>query len=161
MAEQAWDLISKALDEQLAKANAERATQANGKDQKAGNGQKRKPEADAETATNGTVVKKTKTDENQENQEELSATIEEHESNGKTGSHKVKWTTIGKTILRAQEDKELPLKKFQKKIIAEYLTRVGTPDNDMTVEVLWASCLKKLSKNPKFKIHKERIKIVS
>lgn len=77
-------------------------------------------------------------------------------------SGKVKWCTIGKTILRAEDDKELSLKKFQKKIIAEYLSRVGNAVNsEESVEVLWSKCQKKLSKNPKFKIHKERIKLVS
>ena len=74
---------------------------------------------------------------------------------------RVKWTTLGKTILRSQESKELTLKKFQKKIIAEYLARMGNPPADMTVETLWAKCLNKLGKNPKFKIQKERIRIVS
>lgn len=92
---------------------------------------------------------------------------DEDETNGpnsddraQTGG-KVKWGTIGKTILRAQDDKELPLKKFQKKIIAEYLSRTGDQNTETSVEALWSKCLKKLSKNPKFKIHKERIKLVS
>lgn len=74
---------------------------------------------------------------------------------------KVKWCTIAKTILRAQDDKELPLKKFQKKIIPEYLNRIGDNVENTTVEVLWAKCQKKLSKNPKFRIHKEKITLIS
>ena len=76
-------------------------------------------------------------------------------------SVKVKWCTIGKTILRAEDDKELSLKKFQKKIIAEYLNRVGNAVADESVEILWCKCQKKLAKNPKFKIQKDRIKLVS
>lgn len=73
---------------------------------------------------------------------------------------KVKWGSIGKAILRQQEDKELSLKKFQKKIVAEYMSRIGPAEANTPPEVLWAKALKKLSKNPKFKILKERIKLV-
>lgn len=83
------------------------------------------------------------------------------DSSDAQASGKVKWNTIAKTILRGQDDKEMQLKKFQKKIIGEYLSRAGNAITDASVEVLWAKCLKKLSKNPKFKIHKERIKLVS
>lgn len=115
-----------------------------------------------ETENNGvngdaTKTKKKDKDENGTSTNQLNSTIE-----GSSQPGKVKWCTIGKTILRAQEDKELSLKKFQKKIIAEYLNRMGDAVGaDETVEVLWAKCQKKLGKNPKFKIHKERIKLVA
>ena len=159
VAEQAWDLISKALEELRVKNSAQEQNNKNNKqevkEEDKDQGVKRKNEENDEIATNGNS-KKRKDDLNESGTESM--TSENPQSNGNSG--KVKWTTLAKTILRAQEDKELSLKKFQKKIIAEYLNRLGDP-GDGSVEVLWAKCLKKLSKNPKFKIHKERIKILS
>lgn len=76
-------------------------------------------------------------------------------------SVKVKWCTIGKKILRAQNDNELPLKKFQKKIVAEYLKETGGNSDNESVETLWSKCQKKLSKNSKFQIVDDKIKMIS
>lgn len=119
---------------------------------------KRKNDIENENPSNGSKKQKKETDAAVIDQ--ANDTINSVE--GAQQSGKVKWCTIGKTILRAEDDKELSLKKFQKKIIAEYLSRVGNAANvDESIEVLWSKCQKKLAKNPKFKIHKERIKLVS
>lgn len=166
VADQAWDLISKALEEQLKAFKAQNEKKQTEPDASTdGNlneGKKRK-NYDKENPFNGS--KKTKKD-NEETQN--SNTLHgQHPNNtsiseeGIKQSAKVKWCTIGKTILRAEDDKELSLKKFQKKIIAEYLNRVGNAVADESVEILWCKCQKKLAKNPKFKIQKDRIKLVS
>jgi len=161
VAEKAWNVISKALDDLRAKANNPPEPLAKVADVvkiKPENGTKRKPSDEEEPEYAENTPKKKKSSDFEESSLTNNAEKEQGLESNKT---RVKWCSLGKIILRAQDDKEMPLKKFQKKIIAEYLSRLGNPSNDVTVEVLWASCLKKLSKNPKFKIHKERIKIVT
>lgn len=165
IAEKSWDLISKALEEQQKLNN---------------DAQSKKKPVDSDPSTDTTETKKRKMSENDEKEnptngskksrnesesvQKLNSGCDQQSnnvslSNDDTKSAKVKWCTIGKAILRAEDDKELPLKKFQKKIIAEYLNRAGNAVADDSVEVLWSKCQKKLAKNPKFKIHKERIKL--
>ena len=146
--------MSKALEEQRAKALKEQqlakellekqnAKESNGKQEE--NGTKRKKESEEENGNGGKKRKREEGNGKEENDQNV----------------KVKWCTIGKTILRSQEDKELSLKKFQKKIIPEYLSRAGNDVSENSVEILWSKCLKKLSKNPKFKIHKEHIQLLA
>lgn len=164
IAEQSWDLISKALEEQKTRQALENKPKpAEEKAVAEVSSNKRKNDIENEIPVNGN--KKSKKDFEEKSQvngssDQANDTI--NSEGGEQSSLKVKWCTIGKTILRSQDDKELSLKKFQKKIIAEYLNRVGNAVNaDESVEVLWSKCQKKLSKNPKFKIHKEKIKLVS
>lgn len=166
IAEKSWDLISKALEEQQ-KLNSD--------------AQSKKKPVDSDPPTDTTETKKRKISETDEKENPTNGSKKSRNesesvkklnsgddqqpnnvslSNDDNKAAKVKWCTIGKAILRAEDDKELPLKKFQKKIIAEYLNRAGNSVADDSVEVLWSKCQKKLVKNPKFKIHKERIKLV-
>ena len=186
VAEQAWDLISKALDEQKAKiAMEEQKAKVAIEEQKAkvvmeeqkakssnGSGNGEVNPNNKENASNGKRKKGNEDEPHQKKkrkidaQDEVNAEIESNDNKeipvqANTPNVKVKWSTIGKIILRSREDKELSLKKFQKKIIPEYLNRVGNSGQEFPVEVLWSKCLKKLSKNPKFKVHKEHIKLVS
>jgi len=155
VAELAWNVMSKALDELRTKALKEQqaakelkekelAATTKNENQESQNGCKRKKEAEDEVNRG----KKSKLEECKNKEQDEQAV-------------QVKWCTIGKIILRSREDKELSLKKFQKKIIPEYMSRAGNDIGETSVEVLWAKCLKKLSKNPKFKIHKEHIKLLS
>ncbi len=164
IAEQSWDLISKALEEQKAKQALENKPKpAEEKVAVEVTSNKRKNDIENEIPVNGNKKSKKDVEEkSQVNGSSAQANDTINSEGGEQSSLKVKWCTIGKTILRSQDDKELSLKKFQKKIIAEYLNRVGNAVNtDESVEVLWSKCQKKLSKNPKFKIHKEKIKLVS
>lgn len=166
--EQLWDLISKALEElRVSKAPtvsngntkvAEKAEKTQGEE----NGVKRKNDTENDNPVNGNKKRKKEAVGSPDDKvcSQVNDTI--NSVGGVDPSGKVKWCTIGKIILRSQDDKELSLKKFQKKIIGEYLNRMGDSlGDDETVEVLWSKCQKKLSKNPKFKIHKEKIKLVS
>ena len=159
-----WDLISKALEEKKAQTqNKPSGPNQKNKDETAqeSSGSKRKKDEENLEPVNASKTKRKKNDETESSPEKVANCNQTIEDNNAEGSAKVKWCTIGKTILRSQDDKELALKKFQKKIIAEYLDRTGSQSGDTSVEVLWAKALKKLSKNPKFKIHKEKIKLIS
>lgn len=154
VADLAWDLMSKALDEQRAKALKEQQLAKELKDKEL----IAKVEGESEGHQNSCKRKKEGEDEENRKKRKLG---DENIKEQVEQTVRVKWCTIGKTILRSQEDKELSLKKFQKKIIPEYISRMGNEVTDTSVEVLWSKCLKKLSKNPKFKIHKEHIKLLS
>jgi cell growth-regulating nucleolar protein len=164
-----WDVISKALEElRLSKVvppntnNKAKALEETGKTSTEENGIKRKNDIENESPANGNKKRKKEAVESQEDEICKQANDTINSVGEAEQSAKVKWCTIGKTILRAQDDKELSLKKFQKKIIGEYLHRMGDAlSADESVEVLWSKCQKKLSKNPKFKIHKDKIKLVS
>jgi len=125
------------------------------------NNKKRKNGVENDAPVSKREKKDVKDDNGHTSNDEETAERAGEDSSDAQASGKVKWNSIAKTILRGQDDKEMQLKKFQKKIIGEYLSRAGNANTDASVEVLWAKCLKKLSKNPKFKIHKERIKLVS
>jgi cell growth-regulating nucleolar protein len=166
--EQLWDVISKALEElRLSKAippntnSKAKETEEMGKTSTEENGIKRK-NIENENPANGNKKRRKEAVESQKDEICKEANDTMHSVGEAEQSAKVKWCTIGKIILRAQDDKELSLKKFQKKIIGEYLHRMGDAlSADESVEVLWSKCQKKLSKNPKFKIHKDKIKLVS
>lgn len=165
--EQLWDLISKEIEElRVSKApnvnnSSTKVAEKTEKTSDEENGIKRKHDGENKNPVNGNKKRKTEPIDCQ-NENICSQGNDTINSVGVDSSAKVKWCTIGKIILRAQDDKELSLKKFQKKIIGEYLNRMGDSlCADETVEVLWSKCQKKLSKNPKFKIHKEKIKLVA
>ncbi|KAI9562251.1 hypothetical protein GHT06_013216 [Daphnia sinensis] len=163
IAENLSDLIAKALHEKrdikAKKAGIQKAT---GKTK----GKKRKSDTDnLKSAVNGNNAKRIrntvelKTHKN-ESCNPSSAII--NVSQTEEPCCKVKWISIGKMLLRAADNKELPLKKFRKKIIAEYLNRMGTAVSDKSScsETLWLKCQSKLSKNPKFQIDSKRIRLV-
>ncbi len=165
--EQLWDIISKALEElRLSKVvppntNKAKALEETGKTSEE-NGIKRKNDIENEIPANGNKKRRKEAVQAQESEICKQANDTINSVGEAEQSAKVKWCTIGKIILRAQDDKELSLKKFQKKIIGEYLLRMGDAlSADESVEVLWSKCQKKLSKNSKFKIHKDKIKLVS
>lgn len=162
IADQLWDIISKALEEKRAKkakilANKKLANEAKTT--------KRKNDVENEKpAVNVTSVKRMKEDVESKSLDSGacdpvndSAAVCE----GVQHSIKVKWSTIGKMILRAQDANEMSLKKFQIKVVAEYLKKTGNANSAESVEVLWGKCQKKLSKNSKFLIDADTIKLVS
>ncbi|EFX79140.1 hypothetical protein DAPPUDRAFT_304944 [Daphnia pulex] len=165
IADQLWDLISKALEEQRA---SKAKILANKKPPNTANkvkATKRKIGIENEKpADNGTGMKRMR--------EEVETKSGDGEScdpvdgttivcEGAQQPTKIKWNSIGKTILLAQDAKEMSLKKFQKKVVAEYLKRVGNAGSDESVEDLWCKCQSKLSKNSKFQIDADKIKLVS
>ncbi|XP_069140759.1 cell growth-regulating nucleolar protein-like [Argopecten irradians] len=78
---------------------------------------------------------------------------EEEESPAKRGV-KFDWVEVITTVLQSKG--EMGLKKLRKKVLAEYLSQGGRA---MTEEKLGAKFTKKVTKNPTFVVHKERVKI--
>ncbi|XP_060072978.1 cell growth-regulating nucleolar protein-like [Ylistrum balloti] len=77
----------------------------------------------------------------------------EEESPAKRGL-KFDWVEVITTVLQSKG--EMALKKLRKKVLAEYSSQGGRP---MTEEKLGAKFTKKVTKNPTFVVHKERVKI--
>jgi len=149
--EKLWNLFSKALKER---------NESNALNTHAINDQENGTKRDIGSENRSKKKKKQQTEENnfqvKESTNQTDGTL-----NPAGQSVKVKWSTIGKTILRARNDNELPLKKFQKKIVAEYLKQTdGISDNE-SFEALWSKCQMKLSKNSKFQIVDDKIKLIS
>ncbi|EFX76922.1 cell growth-regulating nucleolar protein [Daphnia pulex] len=149
--EKLWNLLSKALKERK-KSNALNSNAIKDED----NGTQR----DIASENRSKKKRKQQTEESK-SQVKGSTNQTDDQLNLPEQSVKVKWCTIGKKILRAQNDNELPLKKFQKKIVAEYLKQTGGNSDNESVEALWSKCQKKLSKNSKFQIVDDKIKIIS
>ena len=168
IADQLWDLILKALKEQQAKKNnilANKKTTNQVKATKRKNDSENKKPA-VNGTVNGTSVKRIKKEvETKSLDNDLSYCNPVNDTTAvckeAPQSIKVKWNTIGKTILRAQDGNEMSLKKFQKKIITEYLKRAENTNCAESAEFLWCKCQKKLSKNSKFQIDADKIKLVS
>ena len=133
--------MSKALDELREKALKEQQLAKELKEKELN----AKAESESQEPQNGCKHKKEAENEVKGGKKRKREEENDKEQNGQIA--RVKWCTIGKTILRSQEDKELSLKKFQKKIVPEYINRMGNGISDTSVEILWSKCLKKLSKN--------------
>uniref|UniRef100_UPI0037E783BD cell growth-regulating nucleolar protein n=1 Tax=Semicossyphus pulcher TaxID=241346 RepID=UPI0037E783BD len=72
---------------------------------------------------------------------------------------KFNWKGNIKAILRESPDQELPIKKLRKKILAAYYSFTGEQNFKTEAEVL-ALFNQKVNKNPKFRVLKERVRLI-
>ncbi|XP_028261327.1 cell growth-regulating nucleolar protein [Parambassis ranga] len=72
---------------------------------------------------------------------------------------KFNWKGSIKAVLRASPDQELPVKKLRKKVLAAYYSFTGDRNFRTEQEVL-ALFNKKVKNNPKFRVLKDRVKLV-
>lgn len=70
---------------------------------------------------------------------------------------KFRWEAVIKKVLKSAPDNEMAVKKLRKKVVNEFLTHGGDP-RSRTEQELRALFEKKLHKNPKVKVHKEKAK---
>ncbi|ESO93049.1 hypothetical protein LOTGIDRAFT_206535 [Lottia gigantea] len=68
---------------------------------------------------------------------------------------KFSWEKVIEEVLNTKGE-EIPLKKLRKKVLAEYASQGGCLESE---DELSAKFMKKLTKNPKFKVLKERVKL--
>lgn len=71
---------------------------------------------------------------------------------------KFNWKGTIKALLRKAPDNELPIKKLKKKVIAQYYAI--SSEQHRSEEELLATFNKKIKNNPKFRVLKERVKLV-
>ncbi|XP_066429380.1 cell growth-regulating nucleolar protein isoform X2 [Eleutherodactylus coqui] len=83
-----------------------------------------------------------------------------NENAGEDGSQRGKfnWKGTIKALLRLAPDNELPIKKLRKKVIAQYY--VVSSEQHKSPEELLAIFNKKIQNNPKFRVLKEKVKLV-
>jgi hypothetical protein len=148
-----WNLFSKALNERQKNIALNAVATKEGK-----NGIKTENQVVSENGT-----KKKRKHQTEENKSQVNGTNNQVDDTPILADQtvKIKWSTIGKQILRVQDDNELPLKKFQKKIVKDYLKQIGGIGDNESVDALWLKCHQKLSKNSKFQIDGDKIKLVS
>lgn len=128
-----------------------------GKKKKKDKKRKRGTENGGDEEPNGdeTSIKKKKTsDQTAEESEEPEEAAEQTVSQGKFN-----WKGNIKAILRVSPDQELPVKKLRKKVLAAYYSFIGD-GNFKTEEEVLALFNKKVNNNPKFKVLKERVRLV-
>ncbi|XP_077136256.1 cell growth-regulating nucleolar protein isoform X2 [Ranitomeya variabilis] len=92
----------------------------------------------------------------EEEAEENGAEENGEEESGKTG--KFNWKGTIRALLRQAPDNELAIKKLRKKVIAQYCAI--SSEHHKSEEELLATFNKKIQKNPKFRVLKERVKLV-
>ncbi|XP_071089491.1 cell growth-regulating nucleolar protein-like [Haliotis cracherodii] len=100
--------------------------------------------------------KKRKREEEEEVEEEPNEPEEEEEEEPVKKKTKFDWENVITEVLTSKG--EIAIKKLKKKVISEYLSQMGAPKSE---EKLWAKFEKKVSKNPNFKVFKERVKLVA
>ncbi|XP_077386171.1 cell growth-regulating nucleolar protein [Festucalex cinctus] len=71
-----------------------------------------------------------------------------------------KWKETIKAVLRNSPDQELPVKKLRKKVLAAYFSVTGD-GNFKTKEEVLALFNKKINHNPKFRVLKDRVRLVN
>ncbi|XP_041639105.1 cell growth-regulating nucleolar protein [Cheilinus undulatus] len=124
---------------------------------------KRKHTSDDEEEQNGhaaeveTYSKKSKTRDSAE--EDNAAQISEEADDQQVPKGKFNWKGNIKTVLRGSPDQELALKKLKKKVLAAYYSHTGEQNYKTESEVL-AIFNKKISKNPKFRVLKDKVRLV-
>ncbi|XP_017285441.1 cell growth-regulating nucleolar protein [Kryptolebias marmoratus] len=102
---------------------------------------------------NQTSAKKTKIDESP-NALETEETEDQAASQGKFN-----WKGTIKAVLREAPDQELSVKKLRKKVLAAYYSFTGDSNIKTEAEV-FALFNKKVDKNPKFRVLKDRVKLI-
>ncbi|KAG1650749.1 Cell growth-regulating nucleolar protein [Nymphon striatum] len=73
-------------------------------------------------------------------------------------SKKFKYEKLLKKLLQGEDDQKLALKKIKKKIMAEYSNFEGFKEK--SVDNMWSTIEKKIMKNPKFKVHKDKVTLL-
>ncbi|KAF3689571.1 Cell growth-regulating nucleolar protein [Channa argus] len=112
-------------------------------------------EPNGHSAGNESSSKKTKVDETSEDALHMSEETEDQD----VSKGKFNWKGNIKAVLRESPDQELPLKKLRKKVLAAYYSFTGN-GNFKTEEEVLALFTKKINHNPKFRVLKERVKLV-
>ncbi|XP_070759276.1 cell growth-regulating nucleolar protein [Enoplosus armatus] len=129
-----------------------------GKEKKKGRKRKHSSEEDGEEEQNGhgaedeTSGKKTKTT-------DQAAEAAEETEDQEVPKGKFNWKGNIKAVLRESPDQELSVKKLRKKVVAAYYSFTGDGNFKKEEEVL-ALFNKKINNNPKFRVLKDRVRLV-
>ncbi|NXT08515.1 LYAR protein, partial [Prunella fulvescens] len=103
-----------------------------------------------------TKTKKMKTESISEDME--TENINDNEENVGTDKGKFNWKGTIKAVLKQAPDNEISIKKLRKKVIAQYYAIAG--EHHRTEEEILVIFNKKVNNNPKFKVLKDKVKLV-
>ncbi|XP_069782726.1 cell growth-regulating nucleolar protein isoform X2 [Narcine bancroftii] len=87
------------------------------------------------------------------------AKTEEVEENAETKPGKFNWKRTIKRVLQQSPEHEISIKKLRKKVLSHYYTEIGD-NNYKSEEDLMVIFQKKINSNPKFKVLKDKVKLV-
>ncbi|XP_040015332.1 cell growth-regulating nucleolar protein [Xiphias gladius] len=113
-------------------------------------------EQNGHSAENETLSKKTKID---KTAEAADVDMSEETEDQTASKGKFNWKGNIKAVLRDSPDQELSLKKIRKKVVAAYYSFTGD-GNFKTEEEVLALFNKKINNNPKFRVLKDRVRLV-
>ncbi|XP_061171910.1 cell growth-regulating nucleolar protein-like [Saccostrea echinata] len=116
---------------------------------------RKKEEHEEEDMANGDVEASTLTqDLSQDKQVEEKINQENMDEKSNKVKAKFDWEQVITEVLHKKG--EITLKKLRKKVLAEYASVRGEPGSE---EKILAKFMKKVNKNPRIKVHKERVKL--
>ncbi|XP_023062668.2 cell growth-regulating nucleolar protein [Piliocolobus tephrosceles] len=146
-------------------AGGEKVPEANGSAGKRSKKKKqRKDSAGEEEANVGAGKRKRRHSEVETDSKKKKMKLPEHPEGGKPEDHeapakgKFNWKGTIKAILKQAPDNEITIKKLRKKVLAQYYT--VTDEHHRSEEELLVIFNKKISKNPTFKLLKDKVKLV-
>ncbi|XP_011790824.1 PREDICTED: cell growth-regulating nucleolar protein [Colobus angolensis palliatus] len=146
-------------------AGGEEVPEANGSAGKRSKKKKqRKDSAGEEEANVGAGKRKRRHSEVETDSKKKKMKLPEHPEGGEPEDHeapakgKFNWKGTIKAILKQAPDNEITIKKLRKKVLAQYYT--VTDEHPRSEEELLVIFNKKISKNPTFKLLKDKVKLV-
>ncbi|XP_010355883.1 cell growth-regulating nucleolar protein isoform X1 [Rhinopithecus roxellana] len=146
-------------------AGGEEVPEANGSAGKRSKKKKqRKDSAGEEEANVGAGKRKRRHSEVETDSKKKKMKVPEHPEGGEPEDHeapakgKFNWKGTIKAILKQAPDNEITIKKLRKKVLAQYYTVTG--EHHRSEEELLVIFNKKISKNPTFKLLKDKVKLV-
>lgn len=105
------------------------------------------------------TTQRRKPEESQEQEDDVeNCGEEENDEENSANKGKFNWKGTIKAVLKQAPDNELPIKKLRKKVIAQYYA-VSSAQHKSEEDVL-ATFNKKIHSNPKFRVLKERVKLM-
>ncbi|XP_031520580.1 cell growth-regulating nucleolar protein isoform X1 [Papio anubis] len=146
-------------------AGGEEVPEANGSAEKRSKKKKqRKDSAGEEEANVGAGKRKRRHSEVETDSKKKKMKLPEHPEGGEPEDHeatakgKFNWKGTIKAILKQAPDNEITIKKLRKKVLAQYY--IVTDEHHRSEEELLVIFNKKISKNPTFKLLKDKVKLV-
>ncbi|XP_062902377.1 cell growth-regulating nucleolar protein isoform X1 [Mobula hypostoma] len=85
---------------------------------------------------------------------------EEVEENDEIKPGKFNWKKTIKMLLRQSPEQEISIKKLRKKVLSQYYAEIGESNYKSEAE-LQATFIKKINCNPKFKVLKDKVKLLN
>ncbi|MBN3286258.1 LYAR protein, partial [Polyodon spathula] len=124
-------------------------------EEEAENGERKKKKKNKKKAASVEVMRENGTGNDNRHEAMTSSKKRKHESS----EGKFSWKGTIQAVLKQSPEGEISVKKLRKKVLAEYYS-VNGEDNHKSEEKLLSLFNKKISSNPKFRVLKDKVKLV-